>query len=222
VGGPNEYGRGLAWGEQPAQCAASVQSNPPQKAFAMTLLILGLLVFLGLHSVRIVAPEWRAAQIARRGEGAWKGAYSVLALAGFVMIVWGYGQARAAALPLWTPPAGLRHAAGLLTLVAFVLLAASQVKGNAIQARLQHPMLLGTKLWAFAHLLANATPADLLLFGGFLVWAILCFRSARRRGRVEVVVRPARTLLAVVGGVAAWAFFAFWAHEAWIGVRPFG
>lgn len=188
----------------------------------MTLLILGLLLFLGVHSVRVLAPGWRDAQRARLGENAWKAAYSVLSLAGFVLIIWGYGQARAVALPLWTPPAGLRHAAGLLTLVAFVLIAASQVKGNALQARLQHPMLLGTKLWAFAHLLANSTAADLLLFGGFLVWAIAAYRSARRRGPVQVVVKPGRTLVAVVAGVAAWAFFAFWAHQAWIGVRPFG
>ena len=188
----------------------------------MAVLILGLLLFLGVHSVRIVAPGWRDAQVARLGPNAWKGAYTVLALAGFVLLVWGYGQARQVAVPLWTTPAGLRHLAGPLTLVAFVLIAAAQVGPNLIQARLQHPMLLGTKLWAFAHLLANNTLADLLLFGGFLAWAIVAFRSARRRGRVEVVPKPGRTLAAVAGGVAVWAVFAFWAHAAWIGVRPFG
>jgi uncharacterized membrane protein len=186
----------------------------------MAALIFGLLLFLGVHSVRIAAPQWRDAQMARLGPGAWKGAYTVLALAGFALLVWGYGQARQVATPLWTTPAGLRHLASLLTLVAFVLIAASQVGPNAIQARLQHPMLLGTKLWAFAHLLANNTLADLLLFGGFLAWAVLDFRSARRRGRVEVVPKPGRTLVAVVAGVAVWALFAFWAHAALIGVRP--
>lgn len=188
----------------------------------MTLLILGLLVFLGVHSLRIVAPAWRDAQRARLGENAWKGLYSVAALAGFVLIVWGYGQARQQPMVLWTPPVATRHLASLLTLIAFVMVAASQVGGNVIQARLQHPMLLGTKVWATAHLLANGTLADALLFGGFLVWAVLCFRSARQRGRVQVTVRPGRTAIAVVAGVAAWAFFAFWAHAAWIGVRPFG
>jgi uncharacterized membrane protein len=185
----------------------------------MAALILGLLLFLGVHSVRIAAPAWREAQIARLGPLRWRGLYSVVSLAGFVLLVWGYGQARQVAEPLWATPVALRHLAGPLTLVAFVLLAASQVGHNRIQAKLQHPMLLGTKVWALAHLLANNTAADLLLFGGFLAWAVLDFRSARRRGRVEVVVKPGRTLIAVAAGVAAWALFAFWAHAAWIGVR---
>lgn len=186
----------------------------------MAALILGLLLFLGVHSVRIAAPAWREAQIARLGPLRWRGLYSVVSLAGFVLLVWGYGQARQVAEPLWATPVALRHLAGPLTLVAFVLLAASQVGHNRIQAKLQHPMLLGTKVWALAHLLANNTAADLLLFGGFLAWAVLDFRSARRRGRVEVVIKPGRTLIAVVAGVAAWALFAFWAHAAWIGIRP--
>lgn len=187
----------------------------------MTPLILGLVLFLGVHSTRIAAPAWREAQIARLGERAWKGGYALTSLVGFVLLVWGYGQARQQPVVLWTTPVGLRHLAGPLTLVAFILLAASQLPGNLIQAKLQHPMLLGTKLWAFAHLLANNTLADLLLFGGFLAWAVLAYRSARRRGRVEVTVRPMRTLIAVVAGIAAWAAFAFWAHTAWIGVKPF-
>ncbi len=188
----------------------------------MTPLVLGLLLFLGVHSIRIVAPAWREAQLARLGPMAWKGLYALASLAGFVLLVWGYGQARQQPVVLWQTPVGLRHLAGPLTLVAFVLLAASQVGRNAIQAKLQHPMLIGTKVWALAHLLANHTLADLVLFGSFLLWAVLAFRSARRRGRVEVAVAPGRTAIAVAVGVAAWAAFAFWAHQAWIGVRPFG
>jgi uncharacterized membrane protein len=187
----------------------------------MTPLVIGLLLFLGVHSVRIVAPAWREAQLARWGERRWKGLYAVASLVGFVLLVWGYGQARQQPVVLWDAPVALRHLAGLLTLVAFVLLGASQLRGNAIQAKLQHPMLLGTKVWALAHLLANNTLADVLLFGGFLAWAVLAYRSARRRGRVEVAIRPGRTVAAVLLGVALWAFFAFWAHQAWIGVRPF-
>jgi len=182
----------------------------------MTYLILGLALFLGVHSVRIVADDWRSAQIAGRGEAAWKGLYSLLSLAGFALLVWGYGQARQQPVVL------TRHLAALLTLPAFVLLAASQIPGNAIKARLGHPMLLGVKLWAFAHLLANNTLADVLLFGGFLLWAVLDFRSARRRGPVRVAVQPGRTAMVVVAGVLAWAVFAFWAHAWLIGVRPFG
>jgi uncharacterized membrane protein len=192
----------------------------------MTLLILGLVIFLGVHSVRIVADGWRARTLARLGEPAWKGLYSVLAVAGLVMIVWGYGAARQQPVVLWPPQAWARHLAGLLTLVAFVMLAGAYVPGNAIKARLKHPMVLGVKVWAFAHLLANNTLADVLLFGGFLLWAVLDFRSSRQRDRASQVIYPpgraAPTAVAVVVGVAAWAVFAFWAHTAWIGVRPFG
>ncbi len=192
----------------------------------MGILIVGLVLFLGVHSVRIFAEDWRRATIARRGEGVWKGAYSLLALAGFVLIVWGYGLARQAPVFLWTPPTAMRHVASLLTLVAFVLLAAAYVPRNGLKARLHHPMVLGVKVWAFAHLLSNGTLADVVLFGSFLVWAVLDFRSARGRDRAAGTVYPAGTLagsaIAAVVGVAAWAAFAFWLHAAWIGVAPFG
>lgn len=192
----------------------------------MTLLILGLVLFLGTHSVRIFAEGWRRATIARLGEGGWKGAYSVLALAGFVLIVWGYGQARLDPVVLWNPPTGMRHLASLLTLASFVLLAAAYVPGNHLKAKLHHPMVLAVKVWALAHLLANQTLADMVLFGAFLVWAVLDFRAARVRDRADGTVylhgHAGRTVAAVVAGVAGWAVFAFWAHGALFGVRPFG
>lgn len=192
----------------------------------MTALILGLLIFLGAHSVRIVAEPWRQRTIARLGDGAWKGVYSLLSALGLALIVWGYAAARQEPVALWTPQVWARHLAGLLTLGAFVLLAAAYVPGNGIKARVHHPMVLGVKVWALAHLLANHTLADLLLFGGFLLWAVLDFRSARQRDAAAGVrYAPgsvARTLVAVVVGVVAWAAFAFWLHGAWLGVRPFG
>lgn len=192
----------------------------------MTALILGLVIFLGTHSVRIVAEPWRQGVRARIGENAWKGIYSVLSLVGFVLLVWGYGQARLDPVMLWTPIRGMAHLAALLTLVAFVLLAAAYVPKNGIKARVHHPMVLAVKVWALSHLLANHTLADVLLFGGFLVWAVLNFRAARARDRAAGTVYPAGTLamtaLTVVVGVVAWAAFAMWAHAAWIGVRPFG
>lgn len=191
----------------------------------MAILILGLVVFLGVHSVRIVADDWRAATIARIGTGAWKGVYSVLSLAGFVMIVWGYGLARHDPVPLWSPPVATRHVASLLTLVSFVLVAAAYVPRNGIRAALGHPMLLGVKLWAFAHLLANGTLADVLLFGAFLAWAVLDYRAARRRDAAAATPRASGTRVgtatAVVVGAVAWGAFAFWLHAAWIGVAPF-
>lgn len=191
----------------------------------MTLLILGLVLFLGAHSVRILADEWRTRMRLRLGEGAWKGLYTLVSVAGFVLIVWGYGLARQQPVQLWTPPLAMRHVAALLTLVSFVLLAATYVPRNGIKARLHHPTMLAVKVWALAHLLANGTLADVLLFGSFLLWAVLAFRAARQRDRAAATHYPtggaAGTAGAVAIGVAVWLLFAFWAHEALIGVRPF-
>jgi uncharacterized membrane protein len=191
----------------------------------MTALILGLVLFLGIHSARIVAEDQRRAFIARRGANAWKGLYTLVSLAGFALLVWGYGQARQQPTVLWTAPTALRHVSSLLMLVSFVLLVAAYLAGNHIKAKLHHPMTLAVKVWAFAHLLANNTLADLLLFGSFLVWSIAVFAAARRRDRAAGVTYPvgtaSRTLLAVVIGVVAWIVFALWLHGWLIGVRPF-
>ena len=191
----------------------------------MTILIIGLALFLGVHSVRIVADDWRSSRIARWGPHAWKLAYSLLSAIGLVLVIWGYGLARQAPTVLWTPPAGMRHVAGLLTLVAFVFIAAAYVPRNHIKARFHHPMVLGVKAWAAGHLLANGTLADLLLFGSFLLWAVLSFIAARRRDRLAgtryAAGSAAGTLTAIVAGAVAWAAFAFWLHGPLIGVRPF-
>ena len=192
----------------------------------MVTLIVGLIIFLGVHSVRIVANDWRAAQIARLGEGPWKGIYSLASLVGFILIVWGYGQARLDPVVLWDPPQWTRHLLPPLTLLTFVLVAAAYVPGTRIKAWLGSPMVLGVKLWAFAHLIANGTLAATVLFGSFLAWAIVDFASSRRRDRVAGVVYPkgslGRDVMATLIGVAAWAVFAFWLHGWLIGVRPFG
>ena len=192
----------------------------------MSLLILGLVIFLGAHSVRIFAEGWRGSLRVRLGENAYKGMYSVVSLVGLVLIVLGYGVARQQPVVLWLPPTWTRHLAALLTVPAFILLVAAYVPGNSIKAKVHHPMVLGVKAWALAHLLANGNLADLLLFGGFLLWAVLCFRAARQRDRAGSVVYPpgrlAPTLVAVAAGLALWSGFAFWAHAALIGVRPFG
>jgi len=192
----------------------------------MTALILGLVIFLGVHSVRIFAEGWRTGLRARVGENAYKGVYTLLSLAGFALIVWGYGQARLAPVMLWTPMVWTRHLAALLMLVSFILLAAAYVPKNGIKAAVHHPMVLGVKVWALAHLLANHTLADLLLFGSFLVWAVLNFRAARQRDRAAGTRYPAGTaqgtVITVVAGVVGWAVFAFWAHGWLMGVRPFG
>ena len=189
-------------------------------------LVLGLLVFLGVHSVRIVAEPWRLRTRERLGEQAWKGLYSLLSLLGLGLIIWGFGLARQTPVQLWSPPVGMRHLASLLTLVSFVLLAAAYVPRNRIKARLHHPMVLAVKTWALAHLLANGNVAHVLLFGAFLLWAVLNFMAARRRDRRDGTVyirgNTGATLITLVLGVAAWLAFAMWLHGYLIGVRPFG
>ena len=159
----------------------------------MMYLIAGLVLFLGVHSTRVFANNWRNQTLARMGEKPFKGVYSVLSLAGFVLLVWGYGQARQLGVMLWNPPTGMRHIAALLTLLAFVLWAASGVPRNQIKAKLHHPMVLSVKVWALAHLLANGSLADTVLFGSFLLWAVVLFAASRKRDRREQTVYPAGT-----------------------------
>ena len=189
----------------------------------MTTLLLGLLIFLGVHAIPIFAPAWREARIAGWGVARWKAVVSTLSVVGLLLLIWGYGQARQAPLLLWVPPMGLRHAVALFTLPAFVLLAAAYVPRNHFKSRLGHPMVLAVMLWAFAHLLVNGQLHAVVLFGSFLLWAMLSYRAARRREPpTRAPASTARTLLAVAIGATAWAGFAFYLHVRWIGVAPFG
>ena len=191
----------------------------------MTLLILGLLIFLGVHSTSIFAPGWRTALINRRGDAAWKGVYALVSLAGFALLIYGYGVARQLPVVLYTPPTFTRHIALLLMLPVFPLLFAAYLPGR-IKAVAKHPMLLAVKLWALAHLLANGTLHDVILFGAFLVWAVADRISVKRRGVVRAVAgappSPMNDVIAVVGGLASYAVFVLWAHLKLIGVSPLG
>jgi uncharacterized membrane protein len=188
----------------------------------MSVLLLGLVLFLAAHSVRIVADGWRSRTIARLGEGPWKGIYSLVSLAGFVLVVWGYGLARQQPVPLWDPPAWTRQLTALLMLASFVLLAAAYVPRNGLKARLRHPMVLSVKVWALAHLLANGMLADIVLFGAFLAWSVFDYRAARLRdeaaGTSDAAGSAGAAVAAVMVGVFAWALFAFWAHGWLFGV----
>ena len=193
---------------------------------AMIMLILGLVLFLGIHSVRIVADGLRSGFIARRGLNAWKGVHSLISIAGFVLICIGFGLSRQHAVVLWSPPRWTHDVAALLTLIAFILVTAAYVPGNGIKARVKDPMILGVKCWAAGHLLANGTLADVVLFGSFLVWAVLDFRAARQRRRAGtepamVPVKRGRSAIVVVVGVLAWMLFALHLHQPLIGVAPF-
>ncbi len=191
----------------------------------MLTLLFGLLLFLGVHCLQVLAPEWRAQRRAQWGELPYKGLYSLVAGLGLVLIVIGYGEARTQPVVLWTPPRGLVHASFLLMWVSTVLLVAAYVPGNAIRQRLGHPMTLGVKVWALGHLLANGTLADLMLFGTFLIWAVLVFRSARRRPSTAEVrsFRLLATAVTVLIGTGIWALF-LWGglHGYLIGVHLLG
>ncbi len=191
----------------------------------MLVLLAGLAIFLGVHCVSIVAPGWRAAQVAQRGERAWKGLYSIAAAVGLALIVVGYGMARQAPVVVYTPPAGLRHLALALMLPVFPLLFAAYLPGR-IRRAARHPMLLAVKLWAAAHLLANGTAADLLLFGGFLAWAVVDLISVKRRPAAEVhavpaaAARPANDAIALMGGLLVYVLFIAGGHRWLTGVSP--
>ena len=195
----------------------------------MDMLIAGLVIFLGIHALRVWGEGVRSALVLRLGPMGFKGAYSIASLAGFYLLIVGYGQARMEPVSLWTPPHGMAHATAALMWVSMVLLAAAQIPRNAIKARLRHPMVLGVKVWALAHILANGTLHDVLLFGGFLVWAVLSFRAARQRDRAaleagEIAESPpvsgVATIGAVLAGTAAWVAFILVVHVWLIGVAP--
>lgn len=191
----------------------------------MIWLILGLLLFLGMHSVRIVADPWRTRMIARIGLNPWKGLYSLASLAGFVLLVIGYGEARRLGLPLYDPPTFTRHIAALLMLPSMVLLVAAYVPHNHFKARFGNPMLLAVKLWALAHLLSNGRAAEVILFGAFLAWAVADFIAARWRDRAAGTVYPPgeglRTVIVLIAGTALWVVSAAVLHQWLIGVAPF-
>lgn len=191
----------------------------------MTILILGLVLFLGIHSIRIFADPWRTLQTEKMGEPKWKGICSLLALIGFILIIYGYGQS-SPSITIWSPPLWTWHITAALTLIAFILLAAAHVPKNGIKAKVKDPMVLGVKTWALAHLISNGSLAGIILFGSFLVWAILDFKSCRRRGNNSLDAPTEASLMMTLAtyttGIAAWFIFAIYIHQALFGISPFG
>jgi uncharacterized membrane protein len=190
----------------------------------MLLLILGLVAFLGIHSIRIVAPEWRNAQLASMGEGKWKGLYSLASLIGLVLLIWGYSLARPEAAFIYEPPVWMKHVTLTLMLFSMILLGVSQVPAGRIKAAVRHPMLLSIKIWAFAHLLANGDAASLLLFLGLLAWAVIDRISVKRReasGEMAAVIPAGPVTNDIIGvglGIAIYVLFVWKLHEWLIGV----
>jgi uncharacterized membrane protein len=190
----------------------------------MAALVLGLVIFLGLHSTRIFAEGVRAKAIARFGDGPWKGVYSLLSLIGFALIVWGFARARWNAAELWTPPIWTRHTTILLMLFSLILIGAYIFKRSHIAVAVHHPMAWGVAIWAAGHLIANGSAADLLLFGAFLVWAVADLASSYGRDARNAVVYPApswgATTGAIVLGVVLWIALLVGLHHWLFGVSP--
>lgn len=188
----------------------------------MIVLIVGLALFFGVHSLAIVAPGFRSRMLDRLGEGGWKGSYGIASLLGFALIIIGFGLARRTPAVLYLPPHWLKEVALILMLPVFPLLVAAYLPGR-IKTAAKYPMLAAVKFWAFAHLLANGTLADVLLFGGFLAWAVADRISFKRRPPQSLrAAAPGRwnDFIAVVVGLAVYGFFIGWAHLRLFGVSP--
>jgi uncharacterized membrane protein len=202
----------------------------------MTWLILGLVLFLGAHSIRILADPWRTRTMAAWGEKPFKGVIAALSLLGFYGLIVGYAEVRLQPVVIWQSPIATRHISVLLMLIASILLVAAHIPANHFKARLGHPMVLSVKVWALAHLLSNGNLADIILFGSFLTWSVLNFKSARARDRASAEMhvlasdetaqasapKISATLTAVVLGAGLWALITLVLHAQVVGVSPLG
>ncbi|MHA1189672.1 MAG: NnrU family protein [Alphaproteobacteria bacterium] len=192
----------------------------------MLLLIVGLVLFLGIHSIRIASEGWRTDMIARHGDSRFKLCYTLMSVVGLVLIVVGYGLTRQDPVAVWSPPTWGLHLTWVLTFLAFLLFPHSGRPAGPIKAVLHHPMVIGVALWALGHLFANGTLADLFLFGGFLGWALMSWRAAVRRDTVAGTTYTAgpasRDIIPTLAGIALWLLFFFLAHEWLFRVSPRG
>ncbi len=192
----------------------------------MALLILGLLIFLGVHSTRIFADGWRTQMVARMGALPWKGLYAVASILGFIVLVIGFRQARAESMVLYVTPSWMKHVTAVLMMLSMILFVSAYIPGNWFKANWHHPQVLSVKVWAIAHLLSVGVVADVVLFSALLLWAVLSFRAARQRDRDNnTVYQPANaigTTIAIAVGLVAWSVFALLLHGPLIGVRPLG
>ena len=190
----------------------------------MTTLLTGLAIFLGVHSVSIVAPRWRDRMAAHIGLRAWQAIYAVASLVGLILVVRGYGEARIGASVLYVSPQWLKDVTVGLMILFFPLLLATYLPGRIRATVRNNPMLVATKLWAAAHLLANGSVADIALFGGFLLWAAADRISLKFREPRAVPTLPTtrwNDAIAVAGGLALYFVFLLGAHVALIGVPAY-
>lgn len=188
----------------------------------MSIFLLGLFIFLGIHCVSVFNEAWRNRMVDKIGQWSWKGIYSLVSIIGFILIVQGYETVRYDAAILYTPPQWLQHLSLLLLLPVFPLLIAAYFPGR-IKTAVRHPMLLATKLWAVAHLLSNGSVVDVILFGSFFIWAIVDRISIEKRQSRPIPEAPHsrfNDIIAVVFGLGLYLVFIFWLHELFFAVAP--
>ena len=189
----------------------------------MTTLILGLVLFLGMHSISIVAEPLRN-RLAAKSELGWKAVYGLVSIAGIVLIAQGYADARMTSAILYTTPQWMNHVMALLMLPVFILFFAPYLPGR-ISTAAKHPQLVAVKLWALSHLLVNGSVADIVLFGAFLAWAVIDRISLKRRTPRPLPGLPkanGNDFIAILLGLVTYVAFTMWLHERLIGVAPFG
>jgi uncharacterized membrane protein len=191
----------------------------------LLVLILGLALFIVPH-VFVTRREARAAAVARFGEGPYKAVLSLISIVGVILIGWGFASYRASGwIDVWSPPTWTRHLAALLVWPAIVFLVAAYIPGN-IKRRLKHPMLVGVKLWALAHLIANGDLGSILLFGGILAWAVFDRISLKRRSDPGAPPIPiggwGNDVAALIVGTLVYLALGFLFHPLVIGVPAFG
>lgn len=191
----------------------------------MALLVLGIVVFLGIHLVRSFAPGVRAAVIKRSGAASWRAIHGIASVVGLALIVIGFDQARATTGMLYTPPIFMAHIALALMLIASICLVAAFLPSGKIRVATKHPAILAIKIWALAHLIANGETASVLLFGAFLAWGVILRISMKKRWRAGEIANPAFVsyrydLAAAVLGAALYGVIVWRLHELVIGVSP--
>jgi uncharacterized membrane protein len=186
----------------------------------MVIMIFGLVIFFAVHMVSIFNDPWRNRMVATLGKLFWKGVYALVSLIGFVLMLWGYGLALQDSAVIYYPPFWFRHLSMLLMVPVFPLLLAAYFPGR-IKSFVRHPMLVATIVWAFSHLLVNGRVVDVLLFGSFLIWAVLNLFSMRQRSQRPIPGVPAAKMndvIVLVFGLALYGLFVVWLHELLIGV----
>ncbi len=190
----------------------------------LSILIIGLVVFLGSH-LFVTKRDTRSAAIARLGAGGYRIAFSVVSLIGLALIVYGFAQYRAQGwIDIWYPPAFTRHIAVLLMLFASIFLVATYIPSH-IKTKLKHPMLAGIKTWALAHLIANGDLGSIILFGSFLAWGVIARIAAKKRGDNGPATAPRgfrNDVTVVVVGLALYVALGLYFHPYVIGVPAFG